>query len=78
VDDYEIWDSLSESAPGYSYEEFRQAVIDSYPGAKEDRKYNLRDVTQVTEKWRKAGIQTTRDLGEYYRDFRTVTTYLIG
>jgi hypothetical protein len=41
ADNYEIWDSLSESAPGYSYEEFRQAVIDSYPGAKEDRKYNL-------------------------------------
>jgi hypothetical protein len=78
ADDYEIWDSLSKSAPGYLYEEFRQAVIDSYPGAEEDCKYNLRDVTQVTEKWRKAGIQTTRDLGEYYCDFRNVTTYLIG
>jgi len=68
-DDYEIWDSLVEAQRPYSYGEFRRAVINSYPGAEATRKYNLRDVTQLTEKWRRDGIATTQALGEYYRDF---------
>ena len=76
-DDYEIWDSLVEAQRPYSYGEFRRAVINSYPGAEATRKYNLRDVTQLTEKWRRDGIATTQALGEYYRDFRNITNYLI-
>lgn len=77
-DDYEIWSSLTEAQYGYSYSEFKTAVMDSYPGAEVTRKYNLSDVTELTDKWRREGITTSQGLGEYYRDFRNITNYLIG
>lgn len=77
-DDYEIWDSLAEARRPYSYEEFRYVITSSYPGAEATRKYHIDDVTKLTDKWRRDGITTTQALGEYYREFRNITNYLIG
>ena len=75
--DYEIWDSLPEARAPHSYESFKEAVIDSYPGAESSRKYNLIDAVRLSDKRKQKGISTTSELGEYYRDFRAITTYLV-
>ncbi len=77
-EDYEIWDSLLEADANYLYGAFKQAVINSYPGAEAARKYTLDDVSRLIEKWKREGITTPQAVGEYYRDFRNITNYLIA
>ena len=76
-EEYESWESLKEAKIDYTYEEFKQAVIDSYPGAEETRKYRLDDVAELTDRWRREGITTPLLLGNYYREYRNATNYLI-
>ncbi|KAF8325480.1 hypothetical protein F5887DRAFT_926125 [Amanita rubescens] len=76
-EDYETWESLPEARIDYTYAAFKQAVIDSYPGAEETRKYRLDDVAELTDKWRKEGITTPLLLGNYFREYRNATNYLI-
>ena len=75
--DFEIWDSLPETYPRYSYPAFKEAVVTLYPGAEADRKYTRADVSRLTESRRTLGIASTIELGEYYREFQTITAYLI-
>ncbi len=76
--DFEIWDSLPESGPRFTYMAFKEAVVASYPGAEADRKYSRSDLSRLTETRRNTGIASTTELGEYYRDFRTMSAYLIA
>jgi hypothetical protein len=77
IQDFDIWDSLPESGPRFTYRAFKEAVVDLYPGAEEDRKFCRSDLSRLTETRRNAGIPSTTELGEYYRDFRAISAYLI-
>ena len=76
--DFEIWDALPESRLQYTYAAFKAAVVASYPGEEADKKYSWTDIDRLTENRRTAGISSTTELGEYYRDFRTITSYLMS
>ncbi|KAI8969751.1 hypothetical protein BD414DRAFT_427986 [Trametes punicea] len=61
-----------------TYEDFKRAIIALYPGADNSRKYSLADVEDLVARRASAPIATAAELSSYYRDFYTMTSYLIS
>ncbi|KAI0364808.1 hypothetical protein BV20DRAFT_1039235 [Pilatotrama ljubarskyi] len=73
---------LCESLPEYAnedktYEDFKKAVIALYPGAGEDRKFAVADVENLVAKRAAVPIANISELSAYYRDFFSMTSYLM-
>ncbi|KAI0372512.1 hypothetical protein BV20DRAFT_908927, partial [Pilatotrama ljubarskyi] len=73
---------LCESLPEYAnedkmYEDFKKAVIALYPGAGEDRKFAVADVENLVAKRAAVPIANISELSAYYRDFFSMTLYLM-
>ncbi|KAI0364102.1 hypothetical protein BV20DRAFT_908445, partial [Pilatotrama ljubarskyi] len=73
---------LCESLPEYAnedktYEDFKKAVIALYPGAGEDRKFAVADVENLVAKRAAIPIANISELSAYYRDFFSMTSYLM-
>ena len=51
---------------------------DLYPGFKEEHKWMVADMDQLIGEWSHLGILLLADLGNYYRQFLTITTFLKG
>ncbi|KAH9849720.1 hypothetical protein C2E23DRAFT_736744 [Lenzites betulinus] len=60
-----------------TFEEFRAAIYASHPGASETRKFSNAEVDKLVESRRKAPITTSSELGDFYRPFYAMTSYLI-
>ncbi|EIW51297.1 uncharacterized protein TRAVEDRAFT_137630 [Trametes versicolor FP-101664 SS1] len=60
-----------------SFEEFRSAIYAAHPGASETRKFSNAEVDQLVESRSRAPITTSSELGEFYRPFYAMTSYLI-
>jgi hypothetical protein len=79
IDESELW----MSRPGYTpptttYEDFKKQVIALYPGADEERKYTRADMTALMGERVNLGVNHLGELGEYFRSFLQITTYLVG
>ena len=61
-----------------SFEDLKVALRRLYPGAEDDRKYSLSDLAALIQQWQQRGISNLADLGSYYRDFLTITRFLIS
>ena len=75
----ELCESLpAYSGEGHSYQQFKTAVIALYPGAGDDRKFSMAEVEALVAQRAKSPITNVVELSSYYRDFYTMTTYLIA
>ncbi|PPQ85918.1 hypothetical protein CVT26_000375, partial [Gymnopilus dilepis] len=74
-EDYELWSQLPE-ASGDSWEAFKTAVVELYPGADGDRKYSFRDLEDLIEKSSSEPANNIDQFGTFYRDFIRVSSFL--
>jgi hypothetical protein len=79
VDTADLWESMAEySDVGKTYEEFVKAVHGLYPGSEEERKWSVADMDKLVGERSRLGVLSLGDLGEYFRQFYTITTFLRG
>ena len=77
VDTADLWESIAEfTNANSSYEEFTKAVHALYPGSEEERKWSVADMDKLVGERSRLGIISLADLGEYFRQFYTITTFL--
>jgi hypothetical protein len=77
VDTSELWETLLEFTDNQkTFEEFVTAVYALYPGADEERKWSVADMDKLVGERSRLGIISLGDLGEYYRQFLAITTFL--
>jgi hypothetical protein len=75
--DGELWASLPEFAEPFTYEMFKAKVLEQYPGATAERRYNIQDVDKLVGERLRLGIISLEDLATYYRQFYVMTQFLI-
>ena len=61
-----------------TFEDFKAEVLKLYPGALGDRTHTLQELEWTVERYARIGIQSVKELGEYYRHFLLITRYLIA
>jgi hypothetical protein len=77
VDTSELWETLPEFSDNTkTFAEFVAAVSALYPGADEERKWSVADMDKLVGERTRLGIISLGDLGEYYRQFLAITTFL--
>jgi len=77
VDTSELWETLAEFSDVLkSYKDFTKAVYALYPGSDEERKWSVADMDKLVGERSRIGIISLGDLGEYYRQFLAITTFL--
>ena len=78
-DQSEMWETLPAfTEDAKSYEEFRAQVYDLYPGAKDGRRFTEADLTNAMERWRRAQVTTAATYAEFYREYSSISRYLIA
>ncbi|KAJ7927302.1 hypothetical protein B0H13DRAFT_2556765, partial [Mycena leptocephala] len=78
VRDADAWEALTEFfTPTNTYAEFKDAVLNLYPGTAPGKKYSLADLDTLVGAHARTGIHSRGDFSEFYRDFSTISTYLI-
>jgi hypothetical protein len=76
VDTSKLWELLSEfSDATKTYLEFIAAIYALYPGL-EEHKWSVADMDKVVGEQSHLGVISLGDLGEYYRQFLTITRFL--
>ena len=79
IDTSELWETLPEFIdPTKTFEEFKTVLQDLYPGSKEEHKWTVADMDQLIGERLHLGILSLADLGNYYRQFLAITTFLKG
>ena len=79
VDTADLWEAISEYADvDKTYEEFVKTVHTLYPGSEEERKWSVADMDKLVGERSRLGVLSLGDLGDYYRQFYTITTFLRG
>src|ERR1700691_2918769 len=75
----ELWASILEySDRAKSFSDFVHAIYRLYPGSDGQRQWLLADMERLVEERCRIGIRTLGDLGDYYRRFIAITTFLCG
>jgi hypothetical protein len=79
IDTEELWESrLEYSDHTKSFADFVQAIYRLYPGAEGQRQWLVADMEKLVEERSQVDIRTLGDLGDYYRRFIAITTFLCG
>jgi hypothetical protein len=79
IDTEELWESrLERSDRAKSFSDFVQAIYRLYPGAEGQQQWLVADMERLVEERSQMGIRTLGDLGDYYRSFIAITTFLCG
>ena len=79
VDACDLWETLSEFKDNTNtFKDFKKAIYELYPGSEGDHMYTVGDMDQVVGEWSRLEVKLLGDLGDYYRRFVAVTTYLVG
>ncbi|KAF9542267.1 hypothetical protein CPC08DRAFT_621176, partial [Agrocybe pediades] len=77
-DTWELWQCLPEfSDPSASFYEFILALYDLYPDCLDAERYSFLELEDFVRKTFSAGIHSLSDLGDYHRQFLTVSSALI-
>ncbi|KAJ3990914.1 hypothetical protein F5050DRAFT_1813252 [Lentinula boryana] len=58
------------------WESFVKEVLENYPDAQQAPEANEAELTKIVDKYKKSGIDGTRDLAKYHREFVAVATAL--
>jgi hypothetical protein len=78
VEDQDIWETLDEFTDATkTYDEFKRAVLNLYPGTDADRKYSLADLDALIGEYGRIGIHSNADFSEFYRQFLVISKYLV-
>ncbi|EKM74032.1 hypothetical protein AGABI1DRAFT_95917 [Agaricus bisporus var. burnettii JB137-S8] len=75
--DYEAWKSRP-SAFGNDWNEFKQQVMDMYPGSEEDSLYSVTDLELFVERHASSPMRDQFQFGSYYRNFLTRAGWLLA
>ena len=59
-----------------TYNDFKKAVFMLYPGSEDECKWSDADLAHLVEESTCIGIHSLGDLGDYYQQFLTISTYL--
>ena len=79
VDTGELWESLPAfSDQNLDFAAFVKAVHALYPGSEEERKWSVADMDKLVGERSRLGVISLGDLGEYYRQFLAITTFLLA
>jgi hypothetical protein len=73
----ELWEALPEYAAGTTYADWKVAIIKLYPGTSSTDRWTEADLDKVVGKRSRLGIKTLDDLANYYRQFYTISKFLI-
>ncbi|KAF4614112.1 hypothetical protein D9613_008203 [Agrocybe pediades] len=77
-DTWELWQCLPEfSDPSASFYEFILALYDLYPDCLDAERYSFVELEDFVRKTFSAGIHSLSDLGNYHRQFLTISSALI-
>ncbi|KIM85117.1 hypothetical protein PILCRDRAFT_5484 [Piloderma croceum F 1598] len=77
VDTADLWESINEFVDATAtYEDFVKAVHALYPGSEEERKWSVADMDKLVGERSRLGILSLANLGDYFRQFYTITTFL--
>ena len=77
IDVADLCETLATFSPGKLYKEFRTEIKSLYPGAEDERKYTIADVKSLVARRAASPIHNITELLSYYREFFTMTMYLI-
>ncbi|KAJ6557493.1 hypothetical protein B0H19DRAFT_947094 [Mycena capillaripes] len=78
VGDADAWESLTEFATAAkTYAEFKEAVLSLYCGTAPGKKYSIADLDTLVGAHARTGTHSRGDFSGFYRDFATISTYLI-
>jgi len=76
LDTADLWETLPEYSGTATYDEYKIAILEIYPGSEIDRKWNVEDLKSLTEETVRAGIRTLGEFGEYHRHFLNISGFL--
>ena len=78
-DTMELWEILPEFANMTApYQKFVNTVYQLYPGSNVEQHWLIADMDKLVGETLRTGISSLASLGKYYRDFITITTFLIA
>ncbi|KAG5634019.1 hypothetical protein H0H81_003873 [Sphagnurus paluster] len=72
-----LWQGLEPTYTAGSFADWKAAIHALYPGTSEDRRYSFRDLHALVDHWYRHGISNLRNLGEFYRQFLAVSSFLV-
>jgi hypothetical protein len=79
IDTADLWESISQFLDvAAGYDAFIKAVHTLYPGLEEEHKWSVMDMDKLVGEWSHLGIISLANLGDYFRQFYTITTFLKG
>ena len=77
IDTSELWEAIPQFADAtVAYADFMLAIYALYPGSEEERKWSVADMDKLVGERSRLGIISLADLGDYYRQFLAITTFL--
>ena len=75
----QLWKTTSAwSDPAQSFDNFKTEVRKLYPGVLGSQSHTLQELEQTIARYARIGIQSSAELGEYYRQYLLITHYLIA
>ena len=75
----DLWEILPEfSDPSQTFDEFATAVYRHYPECNKECRWSLRDMDMLIANTVHTGILSLAELGSYYCDFLSITSFLIA
>ncbi|KAI0258010.1 hypothetical protein BC834DRAFT_837080 [Gloeopeniophorella convolvens] len=78
IDTADLWKTAPEYGDaGKTYDQFKVAIHGLYPGSTGDRRYTIKDLELLVSNTAQAGLSSSNDLGDYYRQFLSISQYLI-
>ena len=77
-DTADLWEILPEfTTTTVPYQKFVDTVCQLYPGSNVEQHWLIVDMDKLVGETLRTGISLLANLGKYYRDFITITTFLI-
>ncbi|KAF7795692.1 hypothetical protein EIP86_006857 [Pleurotus ostreatoroseus] len=73
----DIWENLPEYIDATSYDDFKKRILKLYPGSEDDRRYSRADLLELVLRTSQTGVGTLDSWAAFYREYLTVSNYLI-
>jgi hypothetical protein len=78
IDTADLWESIPEFNVAQTFEEFKLAIHELYPGFESERKWTIADMNKLVGEQLQMGILNVNDLGNYYWMFYSITKFLLN
>jgi hypothetical protein len=78
IDVADQWEVLSTYDAASTFNEWKAEVFTLYPGADSAVRYTRQGLLEYVAQWKRRGFRTIGDWAEFYRNYRTQSTWLIN